>query len=60
MREIMEQKDKVNKEKRFLFENIEEKNNEIHGLSIQQEDLIDQLNDANQELINLRTKNEML
>ena len=34
MCEIMEQKDKANEEKRLLSEKIEEKNNEIHGLSI--------------------------
>ena len=55
MCEIMEQKDKANEEKRLLPKKIEEKNNEIYGLSIQQVDLIDQLNDENQELINLRT-----
>ena len=35
MCEIMEQKDKANEEGGFIFEKIEEKNNEIHGLSIQ-------------------------
>ena len=60
MCENIEQKDKANEEKRLLSEKIEEKNNEIYGLSIQQEDLIDYLSDANQELINLRTRNERL
>ena len=56
----MEQKDKANEERRFLYEKIEEKNNEINGLSIQQENLVDQLNDANHEFFNLRTENEIL
>ena len=45
MCEILKQKDKANEEKWFLCEKIEEKNNEIHGLLIQQVDLVDQLND---------------
>lgn len=49
----MEQKDKAKEE-------IEENDNEINQLSLQQTYLIDQLNDTNQELINLRTKNERL
>ena len=49
----MEEKDKAK-------EVIEEKENEIKQLSLQQEYFIDQLNDANQELINLRTENERL
>ena len=34
MCKIMEQMDKVNEEKRLLSKKIEEKTNEIHGLSI--------------------------
>ena len=49
------QKDKANEEIRLLSKKIEEKNNEIHGLSIQKVDLIDKVNDENQELINLTT-----
>ena len=60
MCEDMEQMDKAKEEKRQLTKKIEEKNNEIHQLSLQQEDTIDQLNDANQELINLRIENERL
>ena len=56
MSEIMEQKDKANEEKRFLSK---EKNNEIHVQSIQQENSIDELNDVNHELINLREENEI-
>ena len=51
--EVMKQKDKEKEE-------IEEKENEneIHQLYLQQVDFIDQINDTNQELINLRTENE--
>ena len=59
MCENMEKKDKANEEKRLITEKIEEKDNEIHQLSLQQANLIDQLNDANQELINLRIENEI-
>ena len=44
----------------MLFEKIEEKNNEIHGLLIKKEDLVNQLNDTNHELVNLRIENERL
>ena len=51
--EVMEEKDKAKQE-------IEEKDNEIQQLSLKKLDFIDQVNDANQELTNLRTKNETL
>ena len=53
MCDIMEQKDKAKEE-------IEEKFNEIHQLSLQQADFIDQINDANQELVNLWIESERL
>ena len=43
----MEEKDKAKEE-------IEGKNNEIKHLSLQQEDFIDQLTTANEEILNLR------
>ena len=39
---------------------IEEKDNEIQQISLQKAKFIDQINDANQELINLRIENERL
>ena len=51
--EVMEEKDKAKEE-------IEEKNNEIQHLSLQQTNFIDQLTNANEELMNLRSKNEIL
>ena len=49
----MEEKDKAKEE-------IEEKNNEIQQLSLQQEDFINQLTNANEELMNLRSEKERL
>ena len=49
--EVMEEKDKAKEE-------IEEKNNEIQHLSLQQVDFIGQLTNANEYLMNLRSKNE--
>ena len=44
--EVMEEKDKAKEE-------IEEKNNEIQQLSLRQEDFIDQLTNANEEIMNI-------
>ena len=49
----MEEKDKAKEE-------IEQKNNEIQQLSLQQEDFIDQLSNANEEIMSLRSKNEKI
>ena len=49
----MEEKDKAKEE-------IEEEKNEIQHLSLQQVDFIDQLTNANEDLMNLRSKNERL
>ena len=51
--EVMEEKGKVKEE-------IEEKNNEIQHISLQQANFIDHLTNANEELMNLRSKNERL
>lgn len=51
--EAIEEKDKAKEE-------IEENNNEIQQLSLQQEKIIDQLTDANEELMNLRPENGRL
>ena len=50
--EVMEEKDKAKEE-------IEEKNNEIQQLSLQQENFIDHLTNANEELMNLRSENDI-
>ena len=47
-------------EKYKAKEEIEGKNNEIQLLSIQQEDFINQLTNANEEIMNLRSENERL
>ena len=49
----MEEKDKSK-------EVIEEKDNEIQQLSLQQGDFIDQLTNANKELMNIRSENQRL
>ena len=49
----MEEKDKAKEE-------IEEKNNKIQQLSLQQVYFIDQLTNANEDLMNLRSKNDRL
>ena len=49
----MEEKNKVKVE-------IEGKDNEIQHLSLQQNDFINQLTNANEEIMNLRFKNERL
>ena len=49
----MEEKNKIKKE-------IERKDNEIQHLSLQQADFINQLTNANEEIMNLREKNERL
>ena len=49
----MEEKDKAKEE-------IEGKNNEIQYLSLQQEDFIDKLANANEEIMNIRLENERL
>ena len=36
------------------------RNNEIQNQSLQQEDLIDQLSNANEEIMSLRSKNERI
>ena len=51
--EVMEEKEKTKEE-------IEGKNNEIQHLSLQQTDFIDQLTNANEEIMNLRSENERL
>ena len=51
--EVMEEKNKIKEE-------IEGKNNEIHYLSLQQVDLINYLTNANEEIMNLRSENEIL
>ena len=47
-------------EKNKIKEELEGKNNEIQHLSLQQEDFIDQLTNANEEIMNLRLENERL
>ena len=42
------------------IEEIEEKNNKIQHLCVQQKDFIDQLTNANEEIMNLRSENERL
>lgn len=51
--QVMEEKNKTKEE-------LEGKNNEIQHLSLQQVDFIDQLTNANEEIMNLRSKNERL
>ena len=51
--EVMEEKNKIKEE-------IEGKNNEIQHLSLQQANFINQLTNANEEITNLRSKNERL
>ena len=60
MCEDMEQKDIAKEEIILLTKMIEEKDNKIQHLSLQQVHLINQLNCANQELINLRLDNARL
>ena len=50
---IMEEKKKTNAE-------LEGKDNEIQHLSLQQTDFINQLTNANEEIMNLRLENERL
>ena len=50
----------VEEEKLLLNTRIEENDSEIHQLSLHQADMENQLNDANQEVINLRIENEGL
>ena len=47
-------------EKNKIKEEIEGKKNEIHHLSLQQVDFINQLTNANEEIMNLRSENERL
>ena len=47
-------------EKIKIKEKIEGKNNEIQHLSLQQADFINHLTNANEEIMNLRSKNERL
>ena len=47
-------------EKNKMKEEIEGKNNEIQHLSIQQVEFINQLSNANEEIMNLRLENEKL
>ena len=47
-------------EKNKIKEEIEGKNNEIQHLSLQQTDFIDQITNANEEIMNLRSENERL
>ena len=49
----MEEKDKAKEE-------IEGKNNEIQHISLQRENLIDQITNTNKKIMNLRSKNEIL
>ena len=48
------------KEKNKIKEELEGKKNEIHHLSLQLVDFIDQLTNASEEIMNLRSKNERL
>ena len=47
-------------EKKKTKEEIDGKNNEIQHLSLQQADFINQLTNANEEIMNLRSENERL
>ena len=47
-------------EKNKIKEEIEGKSNEIQNLSLQQPDFIDQLTNANEEIMNLRSENKRL
>ena len=47
-------------EKNTIKEEIERKNNELQHLSLQQADFINQLTNANEEIMNLRSENERL
>ena len=51
--EVLEEKEKVK-------EDLEGKSNEIQHLSLQQADFINQLTNENEEIMNLRSKNERL
>lgn len=53
-------KNMAKEDRRLLNTRIEEKDNEIHQLSLCQEDMTNFLNDANQEAINLIIENETL
>ena len=53
-------KDMEYEDKRLLNNRLKEKDNEIHQLSVHQVDMINQLNSANQEVVNLRTYNDGL
>ena len=56
----MEQKNITKDDMRLLSARLEEKENEVQQLSLQQVDIINQLDVANQEVINLRTENVRL
>ena len=45
-------------EKNKIKEEIEGKNNEIQHLSLQQADFVNQLTNTNENIMNLRSKNE--
>ena len=47
-------------EKNIIKEELESKINEFQHLSLQHEDFIDQLTNANEEIMNLRLENERL
>ena len=57
MCEVMEKNNKAEDDMRLLSARLEEKENEVKQLSLQQVDIINQLDVADQEFVNLRTKN---
>ena len=56
MCEVIEWKDKIEDEIKLINARLEEKENEVQQLSLQQVDIISQLEVANQEVFNLRTE----
>ena len=60
MYEVIEQKDKAKDEVKLINARLEEKENKVQQLSLQQVDIINQLDVANQEVVNWRTKNVRL